>query len=273
MSYVLARDIGCSFPASPWEYYPQGPDTLFSFPQNPSVIAGKTGNASVNSTTDVGQSFYAFQVFRGGWAPGGATEADRWYHKMYTQSYPAAFLPCCWNPGPYVNGSGSASFYNLGQIFLNNAFTFVFCDWNRSDIAMELTNRNAPGSHETPIFTNPAAWPTRARLVQHLLRGSKDPKYGGLIHHVLSQAKAANDGIGPCRKALLFVCGELSRKENNNPAWHNSELGQWFRGYAKTRGIPMGPGPVNVPINFCGACCQTPLTPRMGGFGSPVVHR
>ena len=193
--------------------------------------------------------------------------------KCTLQSYPAAFLPCCWNPGTYVNGSGSASFYNLGQIFLNNAFTFVFCDWRRSDITMELTNRNAPGSHETPIFTNPAAWPTRARLVQHLLRGSKDPKYGGLIHHVLSQARAANDGIGPCRKALLFVCGELSRKENNNPAWHNSELGQWFRGYAKTRGIPMGPGPVNVPINFCGACCQTPLTPRMGGFGSPVVHR
>ena len=247
--------------------------TLFSFPQNPSVIGGKAGNASVNSTTDVGQSFYAYQVFRGGWAPGGHSEADRWYHSMYSQSYPAAFLPCCWNPGTYSNSSGGVSFYNLGQIFLNNAFTLTFLRWKDSDLAMELTNRNAPGSHETPIFTNPAAWPEGIKLIHHLLRGSKDPKYGGMIRRVLAQARAANDGLGASGKALLYICGEMSRKENNSPAWHNSELGQWFKSYASVYGIPLGPGTANVPINFCGSCCQTPLTPRMGGPGSPTLHQ
>ena len=35
MSYVLARDIGCSFQDSPWEYYDQGVNTLFRNPQTP----------------------------------------------------------------------------------------------------------------------------------------------------------------------------------------------------------------------------------------------
>jgi len=275
MSYVLARDIGCSYKDSPWEYLPQGPNTLFNFPQNPSVMGGKTGTASVNSTTDVGQSFFAYQVARGGWpvakADGHVPEPAVWYHSMYSQNYPAHFLPAAWNPGPYSDASGVQTFYNLGQIFLNNAFAMTFLKWRPEDLTMELTDRNAPGSAETPIFVNPAAWPVGLQNVQHLLRGSKDPKYGGLINAVLQQANSANDGAGVCRKVLLYISGHMTRNEGNNSQWHNSDIGRWFARYNQRHGISMSAGTIGIPVNFCGACNQTPLTPRMGGHGSPTL--
>ena len=259
MSYVLARDIGCSFQDSPWEYYDQGVNTLFRNPQTPSVIGGKVSNSSVNATSDVGQSFFAYQTYRGGWH----NAQDHEYHRMHSTNYPSNFLPCCWSPGTHNNSNGVQSFYNLGQIFLNNAFTFTFLDWDPRDLAFELVDRNAPESVETPTFVNPAAWPKRVRLVHNLLRGSKDSKYGRMTAHVLQQARAANDGLGVCRKALLYICGELARNLKNNEKWLNSELYHFWSHYAKTRGIPICP--VND-VSF-GGCCMSPLTPRMGAPG------
>ena len=68
MSYVYASDIGCQAHQSPWDYYNQGPDTMFLHPQSVAT-SGKTGNIAPAATQEVGQAFYAEQVRLGGWTP------------------------------------------------------------------------------------------------------------------------------------------------------------------------------------------------------------
>lgn len=222
MSYVQLNEVGCSQPETPWDFYAQGPGTMFNHPQTVAT-QGKATNASPGAVSGVGQAFYAEQVKLGGWS----TATQSLYNTLGSTAYGGSFLPQAWNVGMHVTQNGDLNNYNLGQIYLANAMSWTFLEWSEDQWAYQPFNRNDPDSIYVPVFLTPLAQPIGLANIEEFKRGTYGKKYGMLLTNAIAQARSAQDALGPCGKVLRFYCTIMDRRE---PGWTKNVpgIGEWW---------------------------------------------
>lgn len=221
--YVPLANVGCGYPDNPWAFYPQGVDTMFMFPQTLATF-GRARNTSVTSTMQEAQAFYADQVRLGGWTP----PCENLYVYLYSTSYPGNFLPRQYNAGMHIDVNSDVNQYNLGQIYLNNAFTWTFIKFNPRALALVPFNRMDPSSYPVPKFVSDNALPIGLMHMDILANNPKEnKKYGRMIELAINEALKSKDGLGPCGRALTYICQTLDIKR---PKWKSKNvlMGRWW---------------------------------------------
>jgi len=224
-SYVNLSRIGCGYVDNPWDFYPMGPGTKFSYPDSVAT-SGKPTNVSPATASEVGQAFFADQCRLGGWTQ----LAQEIFETGFSQSYPNNFLPQRYGAGRYVSENHEYAFYNIGQIYLNNAFTWTFLRFPEAVLALVPFQRNDPDSIMVPVFTNKAtAEAVGLNNVEGLLKrvDAADNKWGGLVLLAVNQALRAQNRLGPCGVALVYACTVLDRE---HAGWEklNPTLAGWW---------------------------------------------
>jgi len=222
--YALSRDVGCGFPDNPWAYFGFGPEPMFMFPQS-IATSGKVANLPPAATTVEGQSFFADQARLGGWT----VMADQLYRTLFSTTFPGQFLPQQFNSGMHITANSDYGQYNMGQIYLNNAFTWTFIRFSENDLSLVPFNRMDPGSYPVPQFVNNLASPIGLNNENVLVDNpDKSAKWGPMIRLALREAQSSRDGFGCCGKALEFICQSL---DNSRPEWktQNKPLAKWWK--------------------------------------------
>jgi hypothetical protein len=227
MSYVYARDIGCGDPINPFHFMLSGPLANFEAPQT-QLQYGRTRGVSAGALNETTQGFYADQVKASGLTP----TARAFYHNLTSNSYPGSWIPCCLACSTHTSLNGTLEFYNLGQIYLNNALAWTFLKFNPKVIAYEPTDRNNAASILAPTFTQAGknTLPTELDSTNLKFLTSKGPhKYSSLLNEALMQAYASQNMYGCCGKTLTFICNQLDARGGRDWVNGGTVLGKWWK--------------------------------------------
>ena len=238
MSYVYARDIGCGDPINPFHFMLSGPLPNFEAPQT-QLQYGRTRGVSPGSLNETTQGFYADQVKAQGWTP----TVKAFYHHLQSNSYPASWLPCCLSCSTHTSINGTLDFYNLGQLYLNNALAWTFLKFNPEVIAYESTNSSDPNAFMAPVFTQAgkSTIPNGLEMAHtEFLTTNKPHKYSGLLNEALMQAYASQGNHGPCGKTLTFICNQLDALKGRHWVNSNNTLAKWWKGKKPYRKCKVG---------------------------------
>ena len=225
MSYVLAKDIGCSQSNNPYIFLESGVDVLFSNPNSIATTNGRnSGDSPASAKTEVMMGFFSQQVEGTGWHDIHTAA----YHNLNAQSCSNVFLPCHYSGTCFTNNSSRADNYNLGQIYLQCAMGYTFLTFPHNSIAYASINPTEPESHKVPVFTDKMAAATGIQHIKDFIAPSKSKLYGTMILLALREANAATDLKGPAGSTLTFVCNIL---EHNKPGWsekNDTLMKQWW---------------------------------------------
>lgn len=226
MSYVLAKDIGCSQSNNPYIFLEPGIDVLFNNTTSIATWNGKnSGDSPVAAKTEVMMGFFSQQVEAGGWTD---IHTDA-YRSLNAQSCSNVFLPCHYSGTCYTNNSSRADNYNLGQIYLQCAMGYTFLTFPHNSIAYASISPTEPTGHRVPVFTDKMAAAIGAKHIKHFITPSKSKLYGTMLLLALREANAATDLKGPAGSTLTFVCNIL---EHNKPGWSEKKpmtiMKQWW---------------------------------------------
>jgi len=227
MSYVYARDIGCGDPINPLHFMLSGPLANFEAPQT-QLQYGRTRGVSAGALNETTQGFYADQVKALGFTP----TAKAFYHNLTSNSYPGSWLPCCLACSTHTSLNGTLDFYNLGQIYLNNALAWTFLKFNPKVIAYTSTDYNNPASTLAPTFTldGKNSLPTELDSTNlKFLTTIGTHKYSSLLNEALIQAYSSQNMGGCCGKTLTFICNQLDARVGRDWVNKGTVLGKWWK--------------------------------------------